>query len=168
MLQVQMLFGIKWLFRGLAITLLAIFLNPMRMSAQNTMSTIWQGVLHNTAGTPLHGAVLKQRGVAHLFNSWTEMPSIGEQLELPWVWSAPFTVTRALLRPGRSYQHAVTQFQPYDRVQEAQPEVRRDLLRLIRGAMSRAAPGLIVVNNRLEGNAPGTIRALAQMIAADP
>lgn len=118
--------------------------------------------------TPLHGAVLKQRGVAHLFNSWTEMPSIGEQLELPWVWSAPFTVARALLRPGRSYQHAVTQFQPYDRVQEAQPEVRRDLLRLIRGAMSRAAPGLIVVNNRLEGNAPGTIRALAQMIAADP
>src|SRR5438445_801072 len=29
-----------------------------------------------------HGAVLARHGVAHVFNSWTEMPTIGEQLEL--------------------------------------------------------------------------------------
>src|SRR5207302_1188827 len=39
-----------------------------------------------------HGAVLARHGVAHVFNSWTEMPTIGEQLELPWTFPAPFTV----------------------------------------------------------------------------
>src|SRR5206468_4060740 len=38
-----------------------------------------------------HGAVLARHGVAHVFNSWTEMPTIGEQLELPWTFPAPFT-----------------------------------------------------------------------------
>src|SRR5438094_1996645 len=33
--------------------------------------------------TDVHGAVLARHGVAHVFNSWNEMPGIGEQLELP-------------------------------------------------------------------------------------
>ena len=109
---------------------------------------------------PLHGEVLKRHGVAHVFNSWTEMPAIGKQLEEPWVFPAGFTVARALLRPGRSYADAVKLFEPYERVQEPNPELRRDLIRLMEEAVRRRIEALIVVNNRAEGNAPGTIRAV--------
>ncbi len=111
--------------------------------------------------TDRHGAVLERHSVAHVFNSWTEMPTIGEQLELPWTFPAGFTVARALLRPGRRYADAVRLFEPYDRIRDPQPELRQDLLRLIAEAMRRRMEALVLVNNRLEGNAPGTIRALA-------
>jgi len=114
--------------------------------------------------TEAHGAVLARHGVAHVFNSWTGMPTIGEQLELPWTFPAGFTVARALLRPGRAYVDAVKLFEPYDRIRDPQPEVRQDLLRLVAEAMKRRMEALILVNNRLEGNAPGTIRALVEML----
>src|SRR6266566_3395760 len=79
---------------------------------------------------PLHGAVLARHRVAHVFNSWNEMPPIGAQLELPWVFPADFTIARALLRPGRAYADAVKLFEPYDRVREPIPELRQDLVRL--------------------------------------
>lgn len=111
--------------------------------------------------TDVHGAVLARHGVAHVFNLWTEMPTIGEQLELPWIFPADFTVGRALLRPGRRYADAVKLFEPYDRIRDPQPELRQDLLRLVAEALRHRIEALILVNNRLEGNAPGTIRALA-------
>ena len=113
--------------------------------------------------TDLHGEVLKRHGVAHVFNSWTEMPSIGEQLDLAWVFPANFTVTRALLKPGRRYADAVKQFQPYDRIQEPLPALRADLVRLVTEAHRRRVEAFILANNRAEGNAPGTIRAVARM-----
>jgi uncharacterized protein YecE (DUF72 family) len=116
---------------------------------------------------PLHGLVLERHHVAHVFNSWTEMPPIGAQLELPWVFPADFTVARALLRPGRAYADAVKLFQPYDRVREPIPELRGDLLRLIAEATRRRIEALVLVNNRAEGNAPGTIRALAAALAGE-
>lgn len=112
--------------------------------------------------TPVHGEVLKRHGVAHVFNSWTEMPSIGEQVDLGWTFPADFTVARALLKPGRRYSDAVKQFQPYDRVQEPQPGLRRDLLQLIDTSLRRRIEAFILANNRAEGNAPGTIRAVAR------
>jgi hypothetical protein len=112
--------------------------------------------------TDLHGEVLKKHGIAHVFNSWTEMPSIGAQLDMPWTFPTNFTVARALLKPGRRYADAVKQFQPYDRVQEPQPELRQDLLRLVREALRRRVEAFILANNRAEGNAPGTIRAVAK------
>jgi uncharacterized protein YecE (DUF72 family) len=114
-----------------------------------------------------HGAVLARHGVAHVFNSWTEMPTIGEQIELPWTFPAPFTVARALLRPGRRYADAVKLFEPYDRIRDPQPELRQDLLRLVAEALRRRVEALILVNNRLEGNAPGTIRALVDALTGE-
>jgi uncharacterized protein YecE (DUF72 family) len=112
--------------------------------------------------TGLHGEVLKRHGVAHAFNSWTEMPSIGEQLDSTWTFPTSFTVARALLKPGRRYTDAVKQFQPYDRVQEPLPDLRRDLVRLVSAAQQRRIEAFILANNRAEGNAPGTIRAVAR------
>ncbi len=117
--------------------------------------------------TDVHGQVLARHGVAHVFNSWSEMPTIGEQLELAWTFPAGFTVARALLRPGRRYADAVKLFEPYDQIRDPQPAVRQDLLWLVAEAMRRRIEALILVNNRLEGNAPGTIRALAAALTGD-
>lgn len=119
--------------------------------------------------TGVHGEVLKRHGVAHVFNSWTEMPSIGEQVDLGWTFPTTFTVARALLKPGRRYSDAVKQFQPYDRVQEPVPSLRNDLVRLVSQAHQRRVEAYILANNRAEGNAPGTIRAVArQWLEGDP
>jgi uncharacterized protein YecE (DUF72 family) len=107
--------------------------------------------------TPMYFAVLREHGVAHVFNSWTRMPSIGDQLDLPGSISGPFLVARALLRPGRSYEEAVDAFAPYDRIREPIPELRRDLIRLIQTSVATRIPAYILVNNRAEGSAPLTI-----------
>jgi uncharacterized protein YecE (DUF72 family) len=115
--------------------------------------------------TGLHGEVLKRHRVAHVFNSWTEVPTIGEQLEQSWTFPTDFTVVRALLKPGRRYTDAVKAFEPYDRIQEPQPGLRRDLLKVIQGVLRRRIEAFILANNRAEGNAPGTIREVARMWA---
>ncbi len=114
--------------------------------------------------TPAYFAVLREHNVAHVYNSWTRMPTIGEQIDLPGSFSAPFTVARVLLRPGRTYSDAVDAFAPYDRIQDRNPELRRDIARLIRQAQHLRIPAYILVNNRAEGSAPITIAAVAELL----
>lgn len=116
--------------------------------------------------TPAYFAVLREHNVAHLFNSWTRMPSIGAQLDLPDCITADFIVSRALLRPGRLYEEAVKAFAPYDRIKDPNPELRGDLVRLARSAVRLGIPAFVVVNNRAEGSAPHTIAAVAEVLTA--
>jgi uncharacterized protein YecE (DUF72 family) len=123
--------------------------------------------------TPMYFAVLREHSVAHVFNSWTRMPPIGHQLDLPGAISAPFIIARALLRPGRTYDEAVDAFAPYDRIREPNPKLRRDLVRLVEAAVKTRIPAYLLVNNRAEGSAPLTIAAVASMLGdrkqeADP
>lgn len=117
---------------------------------------------------PPYLAVLREHGVAHLFNSWTRMPSIGEQAAVPGVFTADFVVARVLLRPGRYYAEAVDAFAPYDKIQDPNPELRRDVARLIEEARRLRVPAYIIVNNRAEGSAPKTIAAIARLLLTDP
>lgn len=114
--------------------------------------------------TPAYFAVLREHDVAHVFSSWTRMPSIGMQLELPGSIPAGFLVARALLRPGRSYAEAVDAFAPYDRIREPNPELRSDLVRLVAAAEQLRIPAYILVNNRAEGSAPHTIAAVVERL----
>jgi uncharacterized protein YecE (DUF72 family) len=114
--------------------------------------------------TPMYFAVLREHGVAHVFSSWTRMPPIGHQLDLPGALTGPFIVARALLRPGRTYDEAVDAFAPYDRIQEPNPKLRRDLVRLIETAVRTRIPAYLLVNNRAEGSAPLTIAEVARLL----
>jgi len=109
---------------------------------------------------PLYLAALADRGVAHVLNAWTRMPTLGEQMEIPGVFTADFTVVRALLRQGRAYEQAVQAFEPYTKVQDPNPEARAALKTLARRTAARGEKGYFFVNNRLEGNAPSTIDAV--------
>jgi uncharacterized protein YecE (DUF72 family) len=103
---------------------------------------------------------LREHRVAHVFNAWTRMPELSEQMQLPEVYTADFTVARALLRKGRPYEAAVAKFSPYQQIQDPNPEARQALRNLISRARERSEPSYIFVNNRLEGNAPQTIEAI--------
>ena len=115
--------------------------------------------------TPAYLAVLREHRAAHLFNSWTRMPAIGEQLAREDVITAPFVIARALLRPGRYYAEAVDAFAPYDRIQDENPELRRDLVALAERAIKLRIPAYLLINNRAEGSAPHTIAAVAKLLA---
>lgn len=111
---------------------------------------------------PEYFEVLSKNGVAHVFNSWTRMPPIEEQIKIPGAFTAPFIVARALLRPGRSYEKAVESFSPYTEIRDPNPEVREAIKNLISEARQRKIPGYLFVNNRLEGNSPMTIKAVVE------
>ena len=115
--------------------------------------------------SPGYFAVLREHGVAHVFNAWTRMPPIGEQLLLHESITADFVVARALLRPGRTYAEAVDAFAPYDQIQEENPLLRNDLVALARTAINLRIPAYVIANNRAEGCSPLTIAAVAQLLA---
>ncbi len=114
--------------------------------------------------SPDYFAMLAARGVAHVFNAWTRMPTVADQIALPGAFTAEFTVIRALLRRGRSYEQAVKGFQPYERVQDPDPPTRAAMREVVDRARRVKKPAFLFVNNRLEGNAPGTIEAVIEGI----
>jgi uncharacterized protein YecE (DUF72 family) len=109
---------------------------------------------------PPYFDTLRRHGAAHVFNAWTRMPELGRQIAMPDAWTADFSVTRALLRHGRVYEQAVEKFQPYASVQEPNPAARAALKQIVNRARDERRTAYIFVNNRLEGNAPGTIAAV--------
>ena len=112
--------------------------------------------------TAAYFAVLREHGVAHVFNSWTRMPTIGTQLDMAESITSTFMVARVLLRPGMNYDEAVDAFSPYDRIREPNLEMRSDITRLIDRARAMRIPAYILVNNRAEGSAPQTIMEIVR------
>jgi uncharacterized protein YecE (DUF72 family) len=105
--------------------------------------------------------LLRRCGVAHVFNAWTRMPPLSKQVEIAEAYTTNFTVVRALLRVGRPYETAVATFSPYDRVQDPSPSARAAMEKVIQRARRKREPAYLFINNRLEGNAPLTIEAVA-------
>jgi uncharacterized protein YecE (DUF72 family) len=109
---------------------------------------------------PAYFEVLRKHGVAHVFTSWNRMPPLHRQINIADSFTAGFSVVRALLRAGRSYEQAVELFAPYDRIQEENPKARDAMRQLITRARQKRQPAYLFINNRLEGNSPLTIQAI--------
>ena len=103
---------------------------------------------------------LRQRRVAHVYNAWSKMPELRQQIALPESATADFLVCRALLRRGRVYEDAVATFAPYTELRDPNPEARDSMRVLIGRARENKQFLFLFVNNRLEGNAPLTILSL--------
>jgi uncharacterized protein YecE (DUF72 family) len=117
---------------------------------------------------PEYFDTLKRHGVAHVFNSWGDMPPVNEQLALPGSVTNPeFAGARFLLKPGRKYQEAVDLFSPYDKIKQPYEEGRTAAAELINQVMLKQLIRklFLYVNNRLEGNALLTIMAMLDHIA---
>jgi uncharacterized protein YecE (DUF72 family) len=111
---------------------------------------------------PEYFDLLRSHQVAHVFNSWNEMPAINDQLSREGCHTHDeLCIARLLLRPGRSYEQAVKLFSPYERLQEPNDEARTGAVTLTRRGLQRPRQRTyIFVNNRLEGNALETIAAI--------
>jgi hypothetical protein len=92
------------------------------------------------------------------------MPTVSEQLALPGSLTNPALVAaRFLLTPGKTYEHTIQDFEPFDSIKQVDDTARAAASELI--AEGAEAPGrrtYLFVNNRLEGSAPWTIKAMAQ------
>jgi uncharacterized protein YecE (DUF72 family) len=109
---------------------------------------------------PEYFGCLRERQASHVLNAWSRMPELERQIEIPGAFTADFTVVRALLRHGRNYEQAVDRFSPYKEIQEPNEGAREAIRKLIERSQRIKQPAFIFVNNRLEGNAPGTIQAI--------
>lgn len=106
---------------------------------------------------------LRAHRVAHVFNYWTAMPSLAEQMTTVGRLGAPFAVARLMLPPFTRYAAKKAEFAPFDALVSPQPTMRDDVVRLLLRAADQGAKAVfVVVNNKAEGSAPLTIRALAQ------
>ena len=115
---------------------------------------------------PDYFAMLRRHGAAHIFNSWSEMPSVGEQMDLADSVTNPnLCGARFLLKPSRKYQEAVDLFSPYNEVKDPNAAARAAAAKLIRQGIRSGGERktFIYVNNRLEGNALVTIEAMMAM-----
>jgi uncharacterized protein YecE (DUF72 family) len=114
-------------------------------------------------------STLTRHGVAHIYNSWADMPPLSEQIAIPASRTcAGFFGARLLLKPGRKYEEAVKLFSPYDRIKDPYPGGRTAAAHLIRTAASsgQRTTAFIYVNNRFEGNALESISAIIDPAAA--
>ncbi len=106
--------------------------------------------------------VLRKHKVAHVFNQWSYMPSISEQLKHDAI-TADFLVARILTPLGMSYEATVKKFEPFDKIINPLLEMRADVMKLVEIAIQSRKIAYLLINNRAEGCAPLTIAELQKM-----
>ena len=117
---------------------------------------------------PEYFEILKRHHVGHVYNQWTRMPDLADQLaEFPAECADAPAGARLLLKRGRGYEEAVEAFSPYTETKEARPAVREAAAKLIeqRQGSKSGRKTYVYVNNRLEGNALNTISAILDLLA---
>jgi len=112
-------------------------------------------------------AILRHYAASHVLNFHTLMPTLGAQLDRRGSLPGPLVVTRLLLPPFTGYAQRKRDFSPFDRIAEPQPQMRADVLRLVREAGALGHDVYIIVNNKAEGCAPLTLMALAELFAQE-
>lgn len=117
---------------------------------------------------PHYQKVLETHGIAHVYNHWSYMPALAEQHTRMGGFTAPFTVLRLLTPLKMSYEAAKKRTEPYTKIVEELPEMRRETVELVRKAVAENRRAYVLVNNRSEGNAPLTIQALADQLRDIP
>lgn len=114
--------------------------------------------------TPAYLAVLAHHRVAHVLNLWERMPTVGEQLAVKGIFTAPFVVCRLSITPGGRYDDRKKSFAPFDKIVAPDESARADAAALARACEKLRRTLLLTVNNKVEGSSPLTIRALARRI----
>lgn len=115
---------------------------------------------------PAYFETLRRHNVCHVFNHWTKMPALREQMMAAGnsPFTANFAIARLLTPLGIKYEDAVEMNAPYDGIKARLPEMRNDVERLIEQAVDFDTLLYILVNNRSEGCAPLTVRELDEIV----
>jgi uncharacterized protein YecE (DUF72 family) len=113
---------------------------------------------------PAYFQVLARHGVAHVLNLWERMPTVGQQLRIPGVFTAPFVVARLSIPPNNRYEAQKALFMPFNRLAVINEAMRADVVSLSRAAQASGRPVFITANNKVEGCSPLTVRGLCEQI----
>ncbi|MGB5416743.1 MAG: DUF72 domain-containing protein, partial [Polyangiales bacterium] len=114
--------------------------------------------------TAAYAKTLQKHGASHVFNYWSRMPRIADQMRTDGLLEATPLVVRLLLPPGQRYADLKEAYAPFDRLVAPQLEMRQDVVRLVRAALEREIECYVIVNNKAEGSSPLTVRALAELL----
>lgn len=118
--------------------------------------------------TPRWSDVLRAHGAAHVFTYWTAMPSIRVQLARHGKLSSRFVVSRLMLPPFMRYEDKKAEYAPFDRLVAPQPDMRDDVLAILRAAEEAdCTEAFVLANNKAEGSSPLTVKALAERVARE-
>jgi uncharacterized protein YecE (DUF72 family) len=110
---------------------------------------------------------LNEARVAHCFNHWNAMVPLYQQMRAAAEaggLTADFYIARLLTPLGTSYQNAEELFEPYDKVRAPNAQMRGDVLRLVRRALSTNKRAFVTANNKAEGNSPLTMVSIGKLI----
>jgi len=117
---------------------------------------------------PRWSDVLRAHGASHVFTFWTAMPSLRVQLARHGRLSSRVLVARLMLPPFTRYADKKAEYAPFDRLVAPQPDMRDDVLELLRAAEEAGcSDAFILANNKAEGSAPLTVKALAERVSRE-
>ncbi|RJS92403.1 DUF72 domain-containing protein [Salinisphaera sp. Q1T1-3] len=114
-------------------------------------------------------ATLKAHGATYCLGLHPRMPPIAEQLPiLRALWPGPFVARWNLnMRHGAyGYEKARADYAPFDTLIDPDPATRDALARVIAGTTGAGQPAFVTINNKAEGSAPCSVRALAEAVIA--
>ncbi|MGD8643869.1 MAG: DUF72 domain-containing protein [Chromatiales bacterium] len=114
---------------------------------------------------PSYGERLRALSVQHCFNLHPGAPPLAEQAAVIGAPAPGPLVIRWMLRRDLSYEAARERYRPFDRLAEPDPAARHAIASLIRDRLNDSQPIYVIVNNKAEGSAPLSIRALAEQLA---
>ena len=114
-------------------------------------------------------ALLADTGAVHGYSAHPRMPRLADQIRGPLVAAgraAGPLVVRWLLERHQGYEEAKSRYAPFDRLVDPDPVTRNEIVACAQSAITDSRSVLVIVNNKAEGSAPLSIRALAQAYAA--
>jgi uncharacterized protein YecE (DUF72 family) len=116
--------------------------------------------------TPALARHLKAHGVRYCLGLHDRMPPLETQLPmLRALWPGDL-VCRWNLRRGLLYGQAKDLWAPFDRLQAPDLATRSALARVIAATLDAGQRVFVTINNKAEGSAPASVRALAEALAA--
>lgn len=112
-------------------------------------------------------AALKDSGATYCLGLHPKMPPPAEQLPiLRQLWPGPF-VCRWNLNPKHGaygYAAARESYAPFDQMVDPDTPTREIIARVVAGTVSHGQPAFVTINNKAEGCAPESVRALAEAV----
>jgi uncharacterized protein YecE (DUF72 family) len=114
--------------------------------------------------TPTTARVLADAGAVPCLAVHARMPAVAEQVQLLGGLPAGPLVVRWNLHAGLAYEEAKGHYFPFDRLVDEDLPARGALAGLAAAVAARGDLVFITINNKAEGSAPLSVRALARMI----
>lgn len=117
--------------------------------------------------TPALAEVLRDAGATYCLGLHPRLPPIAEQLPLlRALWPGPLVCRWNLnrLHGAQGYEEARALYRPFNALVDPDPGLRATLARVVAGTTGAGFPAYVTVNNKAEGSAPLSVRALAEEV----